>query len=280
MFGLMRLELRKVAAQRRSWAGFLAVAVMNALFAFAFVMRQRHAATRPVRGMQERLVGEFINANVYTQTILAPCMFMLFPMILAILGAHMLAGEIETGSIRLVLCRAVSRGEVLLAKFAALCAYSALMLFALLLTSWAVSSVLFEPGGDVVVFGPMFMLPRGVVVHPAADAVHRILLSYMLALPMLMSVCAMALMMAALTRHFTSAAILTGTVYFCSYVVMGIPLLSTIHPFMPTRYLPFWRWVLQPEIPWGTIGMHAAWTACYTAAFLAVAGSLFSLRDL
>ena len=280
MFALTRFEIEKIVAQKRSWAGFLAVAMMNALFALAFHLRNQRAAAQPVRGLQDRLVGEFMNAFVYTQTILAPCMYMLFPIILSIVGAYILAGEIETGSIRLELCRCVSRWQVMAAKFVALCAYSVVMLLALGVTSYVVSAWLFKPTGDVLVVGHIFGLKRGLYVIPKADALRRILLSYTLALPMLMSVSAMALMFSMSTRHFTSAAILTSTVYFCSYVVGSIPLLSAIHPFLPTRYLPFWRFMLMPDIAWDRVGMHAFWTACYTAGFIGLATALFSRRDL
>jgi len=279
MFALTRFEIGKIVAQKRSWAGFLAVAMMNALFALAFHLRNQRAGMQPVRGLQDRLVGEFMNAFVYTQTILAPCMYMLFPIILSIIGAHILAGEIETGSIRLELCRSVSRWQILIAKFVALCAYSAVMLLTLGLTSYAVSATLFASSGDVLIIGHIFGLKGGLYVHPASEAVGRMLLSYVLALPMLMSVGAMALMFSMSTRHFTSAAILTSTVYFCSHIVGSIPLLSAIHPFLPTRYLPFWRYVLVPDIAWATVGEHALWTACFTAGFLGLAIALFARRD-
>jgi len=279
MFALTRFEIKKIVAQRRSWAGFLAVAMMNALFALAFYLRNRRAGAKPHPVLQDRLIGEFMNAYVYTQWILAPCMYMLFPIIVAIIGAHILAGETETGSIRLVLCRSVSRWELMVSKFLALCGYCAVMLLALWLTSYAVSATMFKPSGDMIVFGPFFGLERSVHVHPSAEAMSRIILSYALAFPMLMSVCGMALMFSVVTRHFASAAILTSTVYFCSYVVGGIPMLSAIHPFLPTRYLPFWRFALQPEIPWNTIGAHACWTGCYTLGFLGVAIALFNARD-
>ncbi|MBN2451618.1 MAG: ABC transporter permease subunit [Lentisphaeria bacterium] len=280
MFALTRFEIRKLTAQRRSLAPLLAIALMNTLFALAFTIRLHRAGDREAHRAGGRLVREFMNAFVYTQTILAPCVFMLFPVILAVLGAHLLAGEFETGRLRLVLCRPVSRWQVLLAKFSALSLFSLAMLICLLTVSYGVSASLFPPTGDVIIPGPMYMLERHVIIHAAAEAWPRLLLSYALAWPMLMSVAAMALMISMLTRHFTSAAVLTATVYFCSYIVSGIPLLSTIHPFLPTRYLPFWRYVLLADIPWGSLLRDAGWTAGYTAVFLGLAAALFSTRDV
>lgn len=280
MFALTRFELRKLAAQRRSLTGLLAVVLMNGLFALAFLIRRHRAAEKPLRGVEGRLVGEFLNAYVYTQTILAPCVFMLFPVILSIIGCHLLAGELETGRLRLVLCRPVHRWQIVGAKFAALCVYGGLMLACLLGASYAVSALLFAPRGDVIIPGPMYMLETALHILPQETAPGRILLSYALAWPMLMSVAAMALMFSLILRQFTSAAVLTSTVYFSSYIVSSIPLLSAIHPFMPTRYLPFWRYALLPVIPWQTVAADAGWTAAYTAGFLLLAMGLFSTLDI
>lgn len=280
MFALMRFEIRKFLARKRNLAGFGVILLMNALFCAGFTLRNRRMGDRQVEEAGGRLVAEFLNAPVFTQSILAPCMFMLFPMILAVIGCHILAGEIEQGNMRLVASRPVSRTAIVAAKFGVLGLYSAALLACLLTVSYAVSALLFKPTGDVLLIGPMFMLPRGLIYLPESQAWGRLFLSYLFAWPMCLSVTAMALMFSLLTRHFTSAAILTTGVYFCSYIVSGIELLSAIHPFMPTRYLPFWRHVLQAEIPWQTLGVHAMWTGVYTALFLAVGAALFNLRDL
>ena len=80
MFALIRFEIRKIVAQRRSWVGFLTIVLINALFALGFYMRDRKAGATQVHGLRDHLVREFINAFAYTQAILSPCMFLLFPM--------------------------------------------------------------------------------------------------------------------------------------------------------------------------------------------------------
>jgi hypothetical protein len=97
---------------------------------------------------------------------------------------------------------------------------------------------------------------------------------------MLASVGALSLMLSLSTRQFTSAAILTSTSYFCSYIVGGIPFLSAIHPFLPTRYLPFWRLLMYPNVPWSRLSEYALWTGGYTVLFLAVAIAVFNLQEL
>lgn len=287
MWPLIRFELLKIWRQKKSLAGLIAIAGINLLFAIAFLLRQRHPDPgqhhRQEAGLTDAMFQEMFNGYVYVQTILAPCMWMLFPVVVGVLGSHLLAGELELGSLRMALTRPVLRRQVLAAKFATLSAYSLALLLLLGILSYAVGASLFKAQGDLILFGPMFGLTDRtamLIVFPVAEALPRILLSYALAWPMLMAVSAMTLMFSMLTRHFTSAAILTITIYFCSYVVGGIPMLSSIHPYLPTRHFPFWKYALLEKIPWDTIGHDALWTAGYTVAFLAVAAVIFETRDL
>jgi ABC-2 type transport system permease protein len=282
MFALIRFEIAKIGGQRRGWTGFLAIAAINALFALAFWLRLHHPPRhvhRP-RGMDEQMIAGFINAQVYTQTILAPTLYILFPVILAIVGTHMLASEVETGSMRLMLCRPVRRWELVLAKFLALCGYSAVLLVALLLSSYAVSAALFKPTGGVLIVAPLFGLGGSVHILPASEAWWRLFGSYAFGFPLLATLCALALMLAAVTRHFATAATLASSLYIVSYIVTGIPILSTIHPFMPTKYLHFWRYMLMTQIPWDRVGSDALYTAGHLAVFLAVAMLVFRRLDL
>jgi len=214
MFALTRFEVRKLLAQRRILVVLAAIGLMNLLFALAFTVRSRHAGDHPAPYAAGRLVREFLNAPTYTQTILAPCMFAIFPIVLSILGAHILAGELENGNLRLVLCRPVSRLQVLLAKFAALSLLGLAMLACLLAMSYAVSATLFPAFGDVIIPGPMVLLGPRVIIHSRDIALQRLGLSYLLAWPMTMNIAAMALMFSMIARHFTTAAVLTATVYF------------------------------------------------------------------
>ena len=279
MVALIRFELRKLLVEKRSLIGLLNIVLINVLFALAFTLRNSHP-NHPHELHSKVMVGELMNAYMYVQTILAPSVFMLFPMVLAVMGAYILAGELELGNLRMVLFRPVARWQVLGAKFVALSCYSLVMLVSLAVISFGTSALMFQTRGTVLVVGPMYLLGGGTWLLPAGEALSRILLSYVLALPMLMSVAAMSLMLALVTRHFTSAAILTSTVYFASYIIGTIPILSAIHPYLPTRYWPFWKFALLPDIPWPQVGQYGLWTMGYTVVFLALGAALFNLRDV
>lgn len=279
MWALIRFESRKFFFEKRSLLGLLTIVTLNLLFAAAFYMRSKHGGD-PHPLDKNRLIGDFMNAYTYTQTILSPSVYLLFPMDIAILGSYMLAGEVELGSLRMMLFRPVHRWQILWAKFIVLGLYSFILVTILGVLSYLTACTMMPAAGDVMIPGPLYMLQTKFVIHPAAEAPMRILLTYLLAVPMLVSVGAMTLMFALVLRHYTAAAVATSTVYFCSYVVQGIPFLSAVHPYLPTRYLPFWRYALLVPIPWERIAVDACWTGVYALVFMGLATALFSLRDI
>ena len=157
------------------------------------------------------------------------------------------------------------------------------MLMLLGVLSYIIGSIFLRSSDTMIVPAMIYDIPAKygrIFEYEGLDAIGRIFLSYFFAIPMLMSISAMAIMFASLTRHFTSAAILTTTLYFSSYIVGIIPFLSSMHPYLPTTKWGSWKYVLIPEIPWDVVLNHLAWTGGYTFAFLGIATALFYMRDV
>lgn len=280
MLALIKFEFKKIITHKKSWIGVFTILFLNLLFAIAFFLRNRRSGDEEMSGLEGRLVGEFMNAPVYVQTILAPSVFFLFPVIIAVMCGHLTAGEMETGSLRLTLARPVSRASVFIAKWITLTAYAGIMLLLLGMVSYIIGLLVLNPTGDVLIFGPMFTLSETLLVHPADEAWLRIVLSYFLALPMLATIASLGMMFAIVTKQFAAGVILTTVVYFASYIAGEIPFLSSIHQYLPTRYLAFWKFALVPEIPWTTMTVHAGWTIAYMVIFAVLGISVFNMQNL
>lgn len=278
---LTRFELKKLWRQKKNLVGALNVVLINGLFVLAFLMIKFERADQPHRLDKSHLWGDFLNAYAYTQLILPPTVNLLFPMVLAVVAGYMLAGEFELGNLRMMMFRPIARWQIIIGKFIAISVYGGALLLLLLVLSYTCSALMFEPKGLVLLPGEWFALPpdQRFIVLTADEMAWRIPLSYLLAWPMVMSMGAMALMFAVITRHFTSAAIITSTVYFCSWVVGNIDFLSGLRPYLPTTYWPFFNRIMQQDIPWDVIARHAGWTAAYTAVFLGLAITVINTRD-
>jgi hypothetical protein len=79
MYALIRLEIKKILSQKKSWMGLAAILIINALFTLGFVMnnsRRGHEESKVAEGF---MVSDFMNANFFTQMILGPALFLIFP---------------------------------------------------------------------------------------------------------------------------------------------------------------------------------------------------------
>ncbi len=279
MWWVVRFDWCKLMAQRKSLAGLGVVLFVNLLFGVAFLMG-RHDPHELRRQLSPELLAEVFNALTYALAILAPCMYLLFPMTLAVLVAHTFASEFDTGAIRLLLARPTPRWKLLVGQWLALTGYALAMLAILLVTSYLLAAGLFKSTGDLIVFRPLMGLGGGIIVHPWPVALWRVLLAYGLAVPMLAGTVALALMAAAITRHFAAAAILTTATFFCSYVAENLPMLSNLRPYLPVYHMLLWKWAVLETIPWARIGTDLLWTTGYTALFLTVAAVVYTRRDV
>lgn len=279
MFALIRFETRKAVSQNKCLLAFFAIVLINALFVVGFFMT-KNDPKKLTKLLGADLMQEFFNACVYVQAILSPCALILFPVLIAVIVAYVFSGEIEIGHMRLTMVRPLSRTKILFAKWAAVAFYSAFLLLALMATAYLCACVFMKPNGDLIVIGDLFGIKQKFVVHPAGfEAWSRIALSYLLAWPMLLSIASMAFMFSAFSRNFALSAILSSTVYLASYLVGELPFLSGIHKFLPTRYMPFWKYALSTEIPWDKLAVDAAWTFAFSAAFMALAAVFYERCD-
>lgn len=283
---LTDFEIRKLFRQRQAYVGVIVILLLTVLCSVGmYLTRIRSATSGPGHGHQPdlggQLISELINAVTFAETVLFPGVYMLLPMVVAIFTAGCLAGELQSGLLRTVCIRPVSRWMILTAKLVALSVYSYFLLGVLLLVSFGLGAALFGVSGDVITADPrLWGSPKALFIMSESIAWQRMLLSYFFAGYSMISICAMALMFSALVKRVTVAAVIPLGVYYTSYILGWLPLLESIQRFLPTRYLMIWKYFLAPQIPWADIANDGGFLAVYTLAYFLIAGFLISSADL
>jgi ABC-2 type transport system permease protein len=277
---LIDFEVRKLFRQKYAYIGVAVILLLTVLCSVGVYLHRTRAEAKG-RNFEGRMIAELINAVTFAETLLLPGVYMLLPMVVAIFAAGSFAGEIQSGLVRTVAVRPVSRWMILVAKLTALSVYSYFLLLALLLVSLGLGTALFGFSGDVITADPqLWGSPKALFIMSGDIAWQRMLLSYFFAGYSMISICAMALMFSAILKRSTIAAVVPLGVYYTSHILGWLPLLESIQRFLPTRYLMVWKYFLAPEIPWADILHDGAFLAVYTLAYLLVAGTVFSTADL
>ena len=149
----LRNELWKLFGKKRTYIGFGAFLVaQNAmLLAFHFSDWQR-GTVRLLEG-NGYLAEQYISALTVAVVMLIPQIILLMPLYACLVGGDMVAKESEDGTLRMMLCRPISRGRLLLVKWLA-----GLVFCVVLVGSLGVMALVFArlwfPWGGLFVFSP------------------------------------------------------------------------------------------------------------------------------
>ncbi len=110
----LRGELRKLYARPRTWMGYGAFFLMEAVILFVYKLER---SQRHMRGLIERNgleFGTYYSSLTITFTIMLLSMFLLGSIYFALVAGDIVAKENEDGNLRLVFARPISRLRLLL----------------------------------------------------------------------------------------------------------------------------------------------------------------------
>ncbi len=261
-----RWEMRKLAAQKRTYLGFVLASILPIVFVIVENIHQRH-------GHRDNIF-----ASQITQSGLAtPVLMLLFlsvfmlPLIAALVAGDIVANEDGNGTLKTILTRSVDRGQVFAAKALAAMTYAILAVFlsAAVATIAGVASWGFK---SITTFsGSVVSAPKGLLLVFAANACYLI---------PLLTVASIGVLLSTVTRN--SAAAVVGTIGFVILllIVGQIPGLEGIHPYLLNEQFENWHGLLRTPTDWAPIG-HSAWVcALYAVPALAAAYLVFLRRDV
>jgi len=197
----------------------------------------------------------FTMAN-YTYTALSMLSYVFAPLAIFMLVSDTISGEIAGGEIKVLLMRPVSRVNVLLAKILSVGSYV---------------GVLFA--GGFLLSSILSILAAGF----SAMNVLSALLAYIVGFVPMLTVIAMSVLIAAMTKSGTTC----FSFSLCAFIgsmVLGL-VLSSLSPALFTSYLGIGSMVIGSSIPITSLVMGLAILAGYAMAFLSVGGIKFVERE-
>lgn len=260
-------ELRKLAAQRRTYLGLGAAVLVPLIFIAALLTSSAGAGDEAIpferyvreTGLAIPLVGLFFGA------------IWLFPLITALVAGDIVAAEDQHGTLKTILTRSVGRPQVLAAKALAALAYAwaALVLFVL---------VGLVGGGLIWGFDPLVSLSgspiptgRGLALLAATTVVYFVPIC---------ALCAIALLLSTLTRNSAAAVVGTLLSSLIMQLLGAISALAFLEPYLLSTQFDAWQGLLRDPIDWAPATRAAVVSAAYAVPALAAAFTLFLRRDV
>ncbi len=270
-------ELWKLFGKKRTYIGFGAFLVAQNAMLLAFHFSDWQEGTARLLQGNGYLAEEYISALTVAVVMLIPQIILLMPLYACLVGGDMVAKESEEGTLRMILCRPISRGRLLVIKWLAGLVFCILLvaslgimavLFARLWFAWG-GLFVFVPG-PVRVFG-IFSAGQGLGLYAASHLLLAVNACTMFAL---------AFMFSSFNMKPAAATILALSVLLLSLVMEAMPFFEEYKELCLTHHFRGWLLVFQAPVDWFRLGQSLAVLAGVnlTAFLIGLAG--FHCRDI
>jgi len=268
-------ELRKLFARKRTFIGFGAFLVFE--FAVFFLIR-----LEPVQRGITRMIDKsgydpalYLSGLTFGLLIVVATVFFLEGLFLALVAGDVVSKEVEDGTLRMILCRPVSRGRILLLKVIVSFIYTFALTGFVMVTALGVG---FLNGG----FGGLFVFDpfNGIFAfHDFWLAVWR----YLLAIPLLSlglcTITSLAVCLSCFNMKPAAATIITLAILFADTILKSMPYFEEIRGWFISTKIMVWIQIFQYRIPWEAMIEEYVWLMAINTTLLVIAYQVFARRD-
>ncbi|TML71550.1 MAG: hypothetical protein E6G11_06655 [Actinobacteria bacterium] len=262
-------ELRKLVAQKRSWIGLAAAAIVELVFLISIEISK----VTPNDGPYADPMGQGLRHSglALTPVVLKEIAYFGPAIIAALVAGDIVANEDGGGTLKTILVRSVRRGEILAAKALALFTYVIVALVVFAVTGIVAGTIAwgFHPLANIS--GTRISAALALALTFAAIAVY--------AVPTI-AIASFGLFLSVVTRQ--SVAAVVGTIFYALALegLAALPAIKGARPYILVTQLHAWHGPFQTPTNWTIIG-HAIWiSVLFAAPPLIVAWIVFRRRDV
>jgi ABC-2 type transport system permease protein len=269
---LLWLEMVKLRYQKRTWIGLAALGLVPIIMTVAFYLST--GAHPGAGGGPDDLQAIFMmsarNGVVMPLAALTGLTAFLFPLAASMVGAFLIAGEAETGTLKTVLVRPIRRGSLLSAKWTVAVLY-------LLLASIVVGVIAYVAGSIAFDNRPL-LLPTG--LFDTGKILWLTTLSYLFVLLGMTCIVSLALLFSTMTNSSLTAAISSLVLVIVLQILISFSYFEWLRPWVFPNYFASWVDLFRDPIPWGDVGQAVACFVAYSLVFTLLAWWRFRRRDI
>lgn len=268
-------ELRKLFARKRTYIGFGAFLVVEILIVVLLQLpKPKNSIRRLIEstgyGFEEYFGGLTLGLMVLMWTTL-----LLASLYLALVSGDVVSKDVEEGTMRMMLCRPVSRVRIGLLKFLAGAIYTVVLMTFVAATS-LVAGVLSRGAGSLFVFAPM----EGVyAMYATGEGLARFAAAIPLLTLGMLSITSLGFMLSCCNVKPAAATIVTLSVFFLDSIFRNIPYFESLRGYFLTSHMGSWVHVFERYIPWTLIIQDYAYLIAIDATFVVAGLAIFKGRD-
>jgi len=277
MWTILQIELYKIFKRPRTYISFAAIAAIVILIQLALYLDGEKYLKFMLQGVETsfdfdgKILHGYLICFIILQTLLIHV-----PLLIALVGGDMIAGEANMGTLRLLISKPVSRTTLLLSKFAATMAYTLLLLLWMAFLSLVMSIIVFGTG-DL-----MIMKSEEIIILKSGDVLWRYFAAFGFAAIAMTTVAALSFFLSLFAENAIGPIVTTmSVVIVCTILTtMDLPLFALIKPFLFTSHMLGWKGFFDDPINYPGVLRSAGILLIHIVGFVGGGILIFNRKDV
>jgi ABC-2 type transport system permease protein len=273
----LRNELWKLFGKKRTYIGFGAFLVAQNAMLLAFHFSRWERDTVKLLEGNGYLGQEFISALTVAVIMLIPQILLLMPLYACLVGGDMVAKEAEDGTLRMILCRPISRLRLLTVKW-----FAGLIFCVILVASLGLMAVVFArcwfPWKGLFVFvpGPL----RVFAVYGAGEGLEAYALAHIILCLNACTMFGLSFMFSCFNMKPAAATILALSYLLVNLVMENMPFFEQYKDFFLTHHFRCWLLMLNQPANWPQIAQSLSVIVAFNVTAFVVGATALHVRDI
>jgi ABC-2 type transport system permease protein len=277
MIQLLRIELYKIFRRPRTYISFGIVSAITFVIQLAMLSDGNSFVNFALQGVNEQfdIRGNILNGYLITYIILQSLLIHI-PLLVALVAGDSLAGEANSGTLRLLLTKPISRPKLVMAKFISSFIYTVLLIMWLAGVALALSLVLFGKGDMINLKSDSF------VMILQDDIMWRYGAAFLFAVLAMTTIAALSILLSAFADNAIGPVISTMGVVVVLTIMsnLELPVFNLIKPYLFTTHIIGWKGFFDDPVPYAAISRSVAILVLYTIGFLGATILYFNKKDI
>jgi len=277
MIQLLRIELYKIFKRPRTYISFGIVTAITFVIQLAMLSDGNSFVNFALQGVNEQfdIRGNILNGYLITYIILQSLLIHI-PLLVALVAGDSLAGEANSGTLRLLLTKPISRLKLVMAKFISSFIYTVLLIMWLAGVALVLSLVLFGKGDMINLKSDAF------VMILQDDIMWRYGAAFLFAVLAMTTIAALSILLSAFADNAIGPVISTMGVVVVLTIMsnLELPIFNVIKPYLFTTHIIGWKGFFDDPVPYAAITRSVVILILYTVGFLGTTVLYFNKKDI
>lgn len=277
MWTILQIELFKIFKRPRTYIAFVAIAVIVFLIQLAFYVDGGAYISFLMQSIESdfHVEGKILNGYFICYFILQTLLIHV-PLLIALIGGDMIAGEANMGTLRLLISKPISRASLITGKFIATMVYTLLLLVWMAILSLGLSMLIFGTD-DLLLFKG-----EEVVLLLKSDILWRYVAAFGFAAIAMTTVAALSFFLSLFAENSIGPIVSTMSVVIVFTILTSIdlPLFNAMKPYLFTSHMLGWKGFFDDEIFYSSIARSAIFLLAHIGGLLGLSLVIFKKKDV